>query len=139
MNRYVCCCVPIHVNPLEIQVSNFKLTVLCVPWEFSSGTGTVGKPWSSSFVFCTRFRSLSTFWLLFSSICVDFTLEKHQNLDLETYQILDPGSTILGISGHPDPEYRVSQKCEIDSPSNFLHTREYVCCGRCPIFSSIRA
>ena len=44
-------CVANHVNPEKIQISNFKSTVLCVAREFASGTGTVGKPCVSSFVF----------------------------------------------------------------------------------------
>ena len=60
----------VHVNPVKIQVSNFKSTVLCAPWEFSSETGTVGKPCVSSFVFCTRFRPLFTFSSPFFAKCV---------------------------------------------------------------------
>ena len=67
----------VHVNPVKTQVPNFKSTVLCAPWEFSSGTGTVGKLCVSCFAFCTRFRLLFTFWLLFFTKRVDFPSEKH--------------------------------------------------------------
>ena len=68
----------LHVNPLEIQVSNFKSTVLCAPWEFSSGTGTVGKLCVSCFAFCTRFWTVFTFWLYFFTKRAGLFLENHQ-------------------------------------------------------------
>ena len=70
-------CVAIHVDFVEIQVVIFKSTVLCAPCEFGSETGTVGKPCVSSFTFCTRFRALFAFWLLFFTKRVDFPSEKH--------------------------------------------------------------
>ena len=65
-------CVVIHVDFVEIQVMIFKSTVLCAPCEFGSETGTVGKPCVSSFTFCTRFRALFAFWLLFFTKRVSF-------------------------------------------------------------------
>ena len=65
----------VHVNPVKIQISNFKSTVLCVAREFASGTGTVGKPCVSSFGFCTRFLAGFTFWSPFLTKRVDFPRE----------------------------------------------------------------
>ena len=76
-NTVMFLCVAIHVDFVEIQVMIFKSTVLCAPCEFGSETGTVGKPCVSSFAFCTRFRALFAFWLLFFTKRVDFPSEKH--------------------------------------------------------------